>query len=107
MPRKPRKPPPTTPSGIKLSRPNVRLDTQTILPLLEKPKDAQQISKATQYPVERVHRAMMWAIEHGKVTTSIVFRAGTLVEMWKRIEEPRTYSSAHRCSAASVADRGV
>ena len=83
--RKPIKPPPTTPSGIKLSLPNVRLDTQTILPLLTKPKDAQELSKATQYPVERIHRAMMWAIEHRKVTTSIVFRKGNLVEMWRRI----------------------
>jgi len=32
----------------------------------------------TQYPVERIHRAMMWAIEHGKFTTSIAFRGGTL-----------------------------
>jgi hypothetical protein len=83
--RKPIKPPPTTPAGVKLSRPNVRLDTQTIPPLLAKPKHTQELAAATQYPVMRVHRAMMWAVEHGKVTMTIAFRKRSLVELWKRV----------------------
>jgi hypothetical protein len=73
---------------IPLSRPNARLDTQTLLPLLKTPKDAQELSDATHYPLQRVQHAMLWAIEHGRVTSDFQFRNGTLVEMWKRVEEP-------------------
>jgi hypothetical protein len=77
---------PASQPDIPLSRPNARLDTQTLLPLLNTPKDAQELSNATHYPIERIQHAMLWAIEHGRVKSSFQFRNGTLMEMWKRVD---------------------